>query len=137
MANAAAPKRPAAWVAMGAPPVNWEGEEEGAAEGKRALVAPATPEETLEAAAEVAEAIADEITLATLDASAALDETADWAAEETLATAEEAAPAPGISMGAPASWQVFCTAEMVEAWSEAEHAPCTQGCTLESNWAPF
>jgi hypothetical protein len=126
MANAAAPKRPAAWVAMGAPPVNWEAEDEGA-EGKRALVAPATPEETLE----------DEIALATLDASAALDETTDWAAEETLATAEEAAPAPGISMGAPASWQVFCTAEMVEAWSEAEHAPSTQGCTLESSWAPF
>jgi len=103
----------------------------------RALVALATPEETLEAAAEVAEASTEETAPAMLETSWALDETTDWAADETLATAEEAAPAPGISIGAPASWQVFCTAEMVAAWSEAEQAPCTQGCTLASSSDPF
>jgi hypothetical protein len=68
-----------------------------------------------------------------------LDETAEAAAEVALATAEEAAPlgALGISMGAPASAQVFWTAAMVAAWSEAEHAPWTQGCTVARRLAPF
>lgn len=76
MANAAAPRRPAAWVGRGAPPVNCEGEEDGA-EGKRALVAPATPEETLDPTAEVAEASAEETAPAMLETSWALEEMAD------------------------------------------------------------
>jgi hypothetical protein len=122
-------------VAWAAPPVNWEAVEE----------APAAADEALDAAAEVADARADEMAAAaleaTLEASAALDETADAAADVALATAEEAAPAAlealGISMGTPASWQVFSTAEMVEAWSEAEHAFWTQGCTVVRRVVPF
>jgi hypothetical protein len=123
--------------------------------GVYAVVAPATPDETLEApdeawetadealeaAAEVADATAEEIAAAALDAlleaSAALEETTDAAAEVALATAEEAAPAPGISMGTPASLHVFEMAAMVVAWSAAEHAPKTQGCTEEIREAPF
>jgi hypothetical protein len=115
-------------------------------------VAPATPDETLEAAdeaadealeaaAEVADATAEEMAAAALEAlleaSAALEEATDAAAEVALATAEEAAPAPGISMGTPASLHVFEIAAMVAAWSEAEHAPRTQGWTVEIREAPF
>jgi hypothetical protein len=111
-------------------------------------VAPATPDEALEAAdealeaaAEVADATAEEMAAAALEtlleASTALEETTDAAAEVALATAEEAAPAPGISMGTPASLHVFVIAAMVEAWSAAEHAPRTQGCTVEIRAAPF
>jgi hypothetical protein len=142
MARAAAPRRPAAWVAWAAAPVNWEAEE--LADGfvdTTALVAAAAPDEALEAAAEVAEAAADDAAAAALEtlleASAAAEEIRDAAAEVALATAEEAEPAPGISMGTPASWHVFWTAAMVEAWSAAEHAPWTQGCTVERRLAPF
>ena len=92
--------------------MNWEAEE--LADGfvdTAALVAPATPDETLEAAAEVAEAAAEDAAAAALEilleASAAAEDIADAAAEVALATAEEAALAPGISMGTPASWHVF------------------------------
>jgi hypothetical protein len=120
--------------------VNCEALGEGLAD-RIALVAPATPDETLEAAAEVADATAEEMAAAALEAlleaSAAAEEATDPAAEVALATAEEAAPAPGISMGTPASLHVFWTAAMVAALSEAEHAPSTQGCTEERRLAPF
>jgi hypothetical protein len=121
---------------------------EALGDGLRALVAPATPDETLDAAAEVADAAAEvadaaaEETAAAalealLEAAAAAEEMADAAAEVALATVEEAAPAPGMTMGTPAAWQVLWTAAMAEAWSAAEHAPWTQGCTVERRLAPF
>jgi uncharacterized protein with PhoU and TrkA domain len=58
-----------------------------------------------------------------LEAAAAAEEMTDAAAEVALATAEEAAPAPGMTMGTPAALQVLSTAEIAEAWSAAEHAP--------------
>jgi hypothetical protein len=127
---------------MGAPPVNWEAEAEAEVLAEvRALVAAAAPDEALEAADEATDATTDETATAALEASEALDETTDAAAEVALATADEAAPAAleafGISMGAPASWHVFCTAAMVAAWSLAGHAFWTQGCTVERSWAPF
>lgn len=144
IARAAAPRRPAAWVAMGAPPVNWEADAEGATE-PAALVAALAADEALEAATEVTDSRTDETAAAALDAmleaSVALDETTDAAAEVALATAEEAAEAApealGMAMGTPASWHVFSTAEMVEAWSEAEHAFWTQGCTVARRAVPF
>lgn len=98
----------------------------------------ATPDETLEAN----DAIAEEAAAAALEVTAALEEAADAAAEVALATAEVALAAAdeaalGISMGTPASLQVFWTAAMVEARSVALHAPWTQGCTEERSWAPF
>jgi hypothetical protein len=72
-----------------------------------------------------------------LEAAAAAEETADAAAEVALAIAEEPAPAPGISMGTPASLHVFWTAAMVEACSTTEHAPWTWDCTVERRLAPF
>ena len=98
----------------------------------------AAADDALEEADETAEAIAEETAAAALDAAEALDEAAEAAAEVALATAEETAPeALGISMGTPASLQVFWTAAMVEAWSVAEHAPWTQGCTVARRLAPF
>jgi hypothetical protein len=146
IARAAAPRRPAAWVAWAAPPVNWEAADEAPAAADEALDAAAeVAEEALDAAAEVADARTDEIAAAaleaTLEASAALEEAADAAAEVALATAEEAAAAAleaaGIWMGTPASWQVFSTAWMVVAWSAAEHAFSTQGFTVARRAVPF
>jgi chemotaxis protein histidine kinase CheA len=146
IARAAAPSRPAALVAWGAPPVNCETVEEGLADAVELPVAEAAIDEARDATDEAAEATADdaeaawdEATDAALDAAlgAAL-ETTLAAAEVALATAEEAAPeASGIWMGAPASRHVFWTAAMVAAWSAAEHAFRTQGCTEERRLAPF
>ena len=44
-----------------------------------------------------------------------------------LGAAEDALGVSGISMGAPASAQVFSTAAMVVSWSAALQAPFTQG----------
>jgi hypothetical protein len=99
-----------------------EGSRVGSAE-----VALAIPEEALEARDEIADAAAEEAEAAALEA-------AEAAAEVALATAEDAL---GISMGTPASWQVFWTAAMVAAWSLAEQAPRTQGCTVERRLEPF
>jgi hypothetical protein len=122
-------------VAWGAPPVKGGGveEPEGFTDGS-AEVAPATPEETLEARDEIADAAAEEADAAALEAEAAALEAAEAAAEVALATAEDAL---GISMGTPASWQVFWTAAIVAAWSLAGQAPRTQGCTVERRLAPF
>jgi hypothetical protein len=92
-----------------------------------AEVGPAIPEETLEARDETAEAAAELTEAAALEAAAALEETTEATAEEAL----------GISMGTPASLHVFWTAAMVAAWSLAEQAPRTQGCTVERRLAPF
>ena len=53
-----------------------------------------------------------------------------------LGAAEDALGVSGISMGAPASAQVFSTAAMVVSWSAALQAPFTQGCTVASSLAP-
>ena len=83
---------------------------------------------------EAADAMAEGAALTTLDAAEALDEAADNALE----TADAAAPdALGMSMGTPTPAQVDWTVEMTAAWSEAEHAPWMQGCTVERRLAPF
>ena len=166
IARAAAPSRPAAWVACAAAPVNWlalaEAVAEPAAElaadpaelaaDPAALVADAALLEAADAALlnplamallklDAAEATAE---LASLTAALALaaadeaaDEPADAAAEVADATAEPAADETlGRSMGTPASAHVFPTASTVVAWSAVEQAPWTQGWTEESSLLP-
>jgi hypothetical protein len=90
--------------------------------------------------------VALEIALAmALDRLEAADSTADDASEMTAeaeeataeATDEAAEVVSGISMGTPAALQVVSTAEIVVAWSAAEHAFCTQGWTWARSSVPF
>lgn len=93
--------------------------------------------EAADAAAEVAEATAEEAAPAAEEAAPAADEAALATADEAAPAADEAPGALGMTMGAPASAQVFWTAVMVVAWSAAEQAPWTQGWTLERSSEPF
>jgi hypothetical protein len=145
IARAAAPRRPAAWVAWAAPPVNWLTLELAAAApleaalpaaevtDARALETLLAADSTAELAAEAAELAAEAAELALLAAAEVADSTALAAAEVADATADEAL---GISMGTPACLQVDSTAEMVVAWSSALQAPWTQGWTDDSSFAP-
>lgn len=114
--------------------MNWEAV--GVALVVPLLVAVARTDEAAEATLEATEATADE-------AASAADEATTAALDSALATAELTAAAvelgaaegaadealSGMLMGAPAASQVDSTAEMVVAWSAAEHAPLTQGWT--------
>jgi hypothetical protein len=156
IARAAAPRRPAAWVAWAAPPVNWLTLELAAAApleaalpaaevtDARALETLLAADSTAELAAEAAELAAEAAELALLAAAEVADSTALEAAppaEDAALAAAEVADATadealGISMGTPACLQVDSTAEMVVAWSSALQAPWTQGWTDDSSFAP-
>ena len=85
-----------------------------------------------------AEATAEEASETTAEVEAAADEATDAAAEVGLEAADETADeVSGISMGTPAPEHVDSTAEMVVAWSAAEQAFCTHGCTAARSSAPF
>jgi len=123
-ARAAAPIIPAAWVAWAAAPVNCEAV--GAvAEGAVPLPLGVGTAETEETGA------ADEA--AASDVGAALEAAADVTGAALVgsgaAEVGAAEDAPGTSMGTPAALQVSSVAAIVAAWSEAEHAFCTQGMT--------
>jgi len=126
IARAAAPRRPTAWVAWGAPPVNGEGEAvgfmvidpEGAAVPEGLGVGMGTGVPAAEDRA--------------LETAAATDEAAALA----LAAAEEAAGETA-GRGAPASAHVFWTPWRTVWTSVAEQAFSMHGCTPAMRLEPF
>lgn len=99
----------------------------------RLEAADATADEAAEAAELACDAAAEVADSTALLAAPIAELAADAAAEVADATADEAS---GISIGAPASWQVDSTAAIVVAWSAALQAPCTQGWTDDKSFAP-